>query len=564
MDRRFLRKASLGLVGAMLLLVLSGTSAFALVQVNSVSPSFLGQGATNQSLTISGGLFLSGATVQFSNPGIHQIGSPTVNLSTIVVNVSVDPSAGSGPGDVTVDNSGDTSTCTSCFTVDPKPMVTGESPAGLAQGATDQIVTLTGTDFAPSDMTVAVSGTGVTVGAVNVGSPTSLTVHLTVSPSAPTGERDLTLTNPDHGISTCTSCFTINAPPTASITPPSSLTGGAIVTFSQDVHGVDGDNVLFRLTGTTTDVPNTHTCTDSVGAATSCSGATVGAVTLTPASPLVSGQHYTISVAPNGAPPIAESDGVAVTPETAAFRASRTEQETSAGATYAWRTETNANAFGGSYSIEHLAGARGTFPFLGTSVTWYTNTGPNYGYAYVFIDGVYRGAFNQIASSVHYRVARTFSHLAAGQHTIAIVVHGTKGGSKGTGTDIAIDAFAVNGSTLATSPVTFAWRKVGTIFASGGGYADADRHGAQVLFTFRGTRIDWYTTLGTARGKANVYIDGVFKGTFDNFASSTTYGYARAFKGLTDSVHTIRILVLGTHRAGATGSLVSVEQWIVF
>ena len=84
-----------------------------------------------------------------------------------------------------------------------------------------------------------------------------------------------------------------------------------------------------------------------------------------------------------------------------------------------------------------------------------------------------------------------------------------------------------------------------------------------VTFTFRGTAVRWYTVLGPAQGKANVYLDGTLKGTFDNYATSTTYNAARTFTGLSDAVHTISIRPLGTKQAASSGTLISVDRWVV-
>ena len=82
-------------------------------------------------------------------------------------------------------------------------------------------------------------------------------------------------------------------------------------------------------------------------------------------------------------------------------------------------------------------------------------------------------------------------------------------------------------------------------------------------FTFRGTGIRWYTVLGTSMGKATVYVDSTLKGTFDQYASSTIYNASRFFGGLSNAVHTIRVIPTGTHRSGAGGSFVAVDRWLV-
>ncbi len=51
--------------------------------------------------------------------------------------------------------------------------------------------------------------------------------------------------------------------------------------------------------------------------------------------------------------------------------------------------------------------------------------------------------------------------------------------------------------------------------------------------------------------------------TVDNYARSPAFGVARSIAGLTDGVHTLRIVVLATARPAATGALVSVDRFSI-
>jgi bacillopeptidase F len=281
---------------------------------------------------------------------------------------------------------------------------------------------------------------------------------------------------------------------------------------------------------------------------------------LTPTAPLISGQHYTAYV-----------DGSAVTDfggltvpatDSGNWRASQTEQaETTRGAVYAWRTSTSSSSYGGSYTIEHLTGAQGTFRFAGKSVTWWTNNGPDYGVAYIYVDGVFKGSVNLYRSTVAYKVGYLISGLTNTTHTLLIRVHGTKS-SASKGTKVAIDAFTVGSTRYSTPSVTYSWQSISTSSASGGKYVRADYAGASSTFTFRGTSISWYTILGSGMGKASVYVDGTLRGTYDLYSSTAHYGFRLTFGGLSDAVHTIKIVVLGTHRAASSGSYVPIDRWV--
>jgi putative pyrroloquinoline-quinone binding quinoprotein/quinohemoprotein amine dehydrogenase alpha subunit-like protein len=91
--------------------------------------------------------------------------------------------------------------------------VSGVSPSALTQGASSQVMTLTGAMFAG---TPAVDlGPGVSVTSVRTVSPTTLEVTASVSPSATPGRRTITVTDPSHGAAQCPDCLVITTQPPA-------------------------------------------------------------------------------------------------------------------------------------------------------------------------------------------------------------------------------------------------------------------------------------------------------------------------------------------------------------
>ena len=71
-------------------------------------------------------------------------------------------------------------------------------------------------DASPNGATVAISGLGVApTGPVTFVDSTTLKVDLSVQPSAVTGARNITVTNPDNQARTCVGCFTVTPPPRA-------------------------------------------------------------------------------------------------------------------------------------------------------------------------------------------------------------------------------------------------------------------------------------------------------------------------------------------------------------
>ena len=91
-----------------------------------------GQGAADQAVTVTGDGFQPGATVKVSGSGVQVNTTTWISANTIALDLTVTASASVGARNVTVTNP-DTglATCTGCFTVNPKPGVTGVSPSAL-------------------------------------------------------------------------------------------------------------------------------------------------------------------------------------------------------------------------------------------------------------------------------------------------------------------------------------------------------------------------------------------------------------------------------------------------
>jgi len=182
--------------------------------VSTTSPSTRGQGASNQNITVTGTGFLSTASATFSGTGITVNSTTFVSSTTLTVNIDVAPSAATGARNVTVDNNngGSTGSCTGCFTVGTTT-VTSVSPSARGQGATNQNLTITGTNFV-SGSQVSFSGTGITLNSTTFISTSMLTVNIDVSPTAATGARTVTVSN---GVGStpgsCSICFTVTAAP---------------------------------------------------------------------------------------------------------------------------------------------------------------------------------------------------------------------------------------------------------------------------------------------------------------------------------------------------------------
>ncbi len=180
----------------------------AAVSLTSAKPA-RGQGSTNQTVTLTGSGFQSGAVVGFSGTGISIVSTTVTNSTTIAVKVNVASNAPTGVRDVTVTNP-DTgaTTCSGCFTVNAGPTVTKVTPSAVARGSTNVVLTVTGANFKAAVKAV-ISGTGITVVSVVRVSRSKLTVTITVAATATTGARALTVTNTDGGKTKLANALTI-------------------------------------------------------------------------------------------------------------------------------------------------------------------------------------------------------------------------------------------------------------------------------------------------------------------------------------------------------------------
>ncbi len=106
------------------------------------------------------------------------------------------------------DHVGNTASVSTTVKVVLNPTVTATTPTSLATGASNQNIVITGTGFVSgSGLAASFSGTGVTVNSTTFNSSTQVTANVSVSTGATVGPRDVTVTNPDGGAGTCSSCF---------------------------------------------------------------------------------------------------------------------------------------------------------------------------------------------------------------------------------------------------------------------------------------------------------------------------------------------------------------------
>ena len=202
--------------------------------LTSLSPN-QGSLGTTVAVTMTGTNFVIGATtVTVASGGVTAANVIVSSATTLTANIVIEATATPGAHTVTVTTARGTS-APQTFTVGaaaptPAPTLTSVTPNQGVQSSTVP-VTLTGTNFVVAATTVAVSGAGVTVNNIVVGSATSLTANIVIDPAAAAGARTVTVTT--AGGTSGGQTFTINlpapsAPTLTSVTPNQGLQGATV------------------------------------------------------------------------------------------------------------------------------------------------------------------------------------------------------------------------------------------------------------------------------------------------------------------------------------------------
>jgi hypothetical protein len=227
-----------------------------------VSPSSLGQGAQQRTVTITGQGFRPGAYLMIqdldtSSASDISWGAATVNDAGTTISAPVtvrgDATTGTGRTVTVVGPDGGVLSVSNAFHVNPGPGLTSLNQPALGQGAV-QDVTINGSGFATSGgtPTFTFSGTGVSA-MTKSNTASSAVVTVAVAANAAVGGRSVTVTNPDGGaatlspttdlLGTTTYPFTVDAGPVLKSVSPASAaptSNPAITVTGQNFDAVNG------------------------------------------------------------------------------------------------------------------------------------------------------------------------------------------------------------------------------------------------------------------------------------------------------------------------------------
>jgi uncharacterized protein (TIGR03437 family) len=265
--------------------------------ITSISPSSATAGAATFTLTVSGGNFVTGATVQWNATALT---TTFLNATQLMAAVPAALMQAAGLSGITVSNPGGTVSANITFTINPPaPVVTGLSPGSASTGAAGFNLTVNGANFAAG---ATVQWNGVPL-ATSFVSPAKLVAVVPANLLTDALSAAIGVANPGGATSGAISnsvTFAIESPPPTinTVSPASATAGGA--PFTLTVSGLNfALNCVLRWNGTplaTTFVSGTQV----TGAVTADAIAVAGTalVTLVNPSGLVSNPASLAVVAP--------------------------------------------------------------------------------------------------------------------------------------------------------------------------------------------------------------------------------------------------------------------------
>lgn len=526
----------------------------------SLAPARLPQGAEARTLTATGSGILPGATMSLGD-GVEELVPTDVSDTQVTVVVTLEPSIATGARDATlVNGDGGRATLTDGLEIVPGPKVTEASPFQLEAGTRG--VTVTGSGFV-AGLTATIDG-GITVRSVTVTSSSQLTLTVTVPSSAPVGVRDLTVRNSDGGRGVGASVLGVGDRVADAVMIQASgyLDSGPYIDFYDRVTGIDANNIVLAERDGDVVVPTAVSCRGLAGETVACDGGQTRRAILTPVGLLTAGQYYRTTVNPAGTAPVTTSEGSAVPTRTAVFRGHRWIQDPFPTHTYAWEIVKTSEAAGGKYVRERLAGARVLGDFEGDQVTWTTLVGPDQGRASVVVDGNLVAIIDNSATKTRFGVLRTFSGFGPGLHTLMLYVRG-EGGARGGPAYVSVDAFGDSSGTARNPKLTYRWSLRDEPLVSSVSISRSLTREAAMFTEARGTGVSLAMIAGPDQGKAQLFVDGVLRKTVDLYAPTRRVVKVGA-GGLTDTLHRIKLRVLGKRAPASRGTEVTFDELTVY
>ncbi|MFA5761626.1 MAG: IPT/TIG domain-containing protein, partial [Dehalococcoidales bacterium] len=225
------RNVTVNTTGGSFIYVDGFTVKLALPVITSLEPNEGRQGET-LNVTITGSN-LSGATALSFGDGVSVNSFTVLGANQIAANISVTPDAETGVRDISVSTPAGSFTYSDGFTVKQDlPLITSVEPSEERQGETLN-VTITGANL--SNASAVQFGAGISVNSFTVIAADQITADITISSSATTGVRDVSVTTPG-GSYTLPNAFTVKQ-------------ALPVITYIEPNQGRQGETLNITITG---------------------------------------------------------------------------------------------------------------------------------------------------------------------------------------------------------------------------------------------------------------------------------------------------------------------------
>jgi len=243
-----------------------------------------------------------------------------------------------------------------------------------------------------------------------------------------------------------------------------------------------------------------------------------------------------------------------------------------------WTDAFTAGASGGSYMEEVLNSASTAWiPFTDDSITYQAFNYFRSNEVAIYVDDSFQGYYDIRDSSGVPTITHSFANLGSGLHIFKVRHYRD---------EATVDAFhipAIVPPTPPPAPTIFSryeeddrailynglpyavtvstWNRTDDSGrASDGQYISSNATGDWVSFVFTGTWVNAGFLTGRNKGQAEVFIDGVSQGMIDLYSRDFDVA-SFAYGGLTDTNHTISVIVTGANHPNSSGTEIAVDYF---
>jgi hypothetical protein len=248
-----------------------------------------------------------------------------------------------------------------------------------------------------------------------------------------------------------------------------------------------------------------------------------------------------------------------------------------------WLTASDPNDFAGGCHYSNGYSASFVVHFSGTDFSWIGRMGPNYGIASVFMDGQFQGTVDSYNPSVQYQqVLWSTSGMPDGVHVFQMKIGDYPSPATNpasSGCYQVLDGYTTSGTPLnlsMLSPQDGSVTKIGTwtfgpnILSGAYCWSNDRATPASLTFPFSGTGVEVYGHPEGEDGMMDVYIDGTYVTTVDEFnplydsimSDSNDDSLLYVATGLPDGSHSLQLVVSQNHNPNSLDYFTQIDGFI--